>query len=320
MYNPSMRNINRLMKLSYDPLDPNGNITIKWDIETWTPDGYIAIVTLFNYQLYRHIQAPGWSVGWAWARNEVIWDMRGRQTTERGDCSQYKGTITHCCNRAPTIVDLMPEAPYNQQLKNCCKGGILSSLLQFPANSVSSNLPRPASVVPETTENNYAPLVRCTNDTALLYGVKSYNDLLMQARPTGYVQSKFLGFKIKLYEPNHHITSKTESAKQINAGKPTWVLRAEFGKNGKLALAFPYSIQGISLSSTVSLDNFLYDMYSSPPRPFPYSIQGISLSSTVSLDNFLYDMYSSPPRPLPHDANPRVFRMHRDGSVLRREK
>ncbi|KAM7510169.1 hypothetical protein LguiB_009044 [Lonicera macranthoides] len=267
MYNPSMRNINRLMKLSYDPLDPNGNITIKWDIETWTPDGYIAIVTLFNYQLYRHIQAPGWSVGWAWARNEVIWDMRGRQTTERGDCSQYKGTITHCCNRAPTIVDLMPEAPYNQQLKNCCKGGILSSLLQFPANSV-----------------------------------------------------RFLGFKIKLYEPNHHITSKTESAKQINAGKPTWVLRAEFGKNGKLALAFPYSIQGISLSSTVSLDNFLYDMYSSPPRPFPYSIQGISLSSTVSLDNFLYDMYSSPPRPLPHDANPRVFRMHRDGSVLRREK
>lgn len=26
---------------AYDPLDPNGNITIKWDIISWTPDGYV---------------------------------------------------------------------------------------------------------------------------------------------------------------------------------------------------------------------------------------------------------------------------------------
>lgn len=26
---------------AYDPLDPNGNITIKWDITQWTPDGYV---------------------------------------------------------------------------------------------------------------------------------------------------------------------------------------------------------------------------------------------------------------------------------------
>lgn len=26
---------------AYDPLDPNGNITIKWDIMSWTPDGYV---------------------------------------------------------------------------------------------------------------------------------------------------------------------------------------------------------------------------------------------------------------------------------------
>lgn len=26
---------------SYDPLDPNGNITVKWDINSWTPEGYV---------------------------------------------------------------------------------------------------------------------------------------------------------------------------------------------------------------------------------------------------------------------------------------
>lgn len=26
---------------AYDSLDPNGNITIKWDIMQWTPDGYV---------------------------------------------------------------------------------------------------------------------------------------------------------------------------------------------------------------------------------------------------------------------------------------
>lgn len=26
---------------AYDPLDPNGNITIKWDVISWTPDGYL---------------------------------------------------------------------------------------------------------------------------------------------------------------------------------------------------------------------------------------------------------------------------------------
>ena len=32
---------------AYDPLDPNGNITIKWDVMGWNPDGYI--VSLHNF-------------------------------------------------------------------------------------------------------------------------------------------------------------------------------------------------------------------------------------------------------------------------------
>ncbi|XP_051121025.1 protein COBRA-like [Andrographis paniculata] len=123
---------------AYDALDPNGNITVKWDIISWTPDGYIAVVTMFNFQHYRHIQLPGWTLGWTWAKKEVIWSMMGGQTTEQGDCSKYKGNIPHCCKKDPTVVDLLPGTPYNQQIANCCKGGVISSWTQDPANAASA--------------------------------------------------------------------------------------------------------------------------------------------------------------------------------------
>ncbi|GAB4845358.1 hypothetical protein Ancab_038766 [Ancistrocladus abbreviatus] len=123
---------------AYDAPDPTGNITIKWDIMSWTPDGYVAVVTIFNFQQYRHIQAPGWSLGWTWAKKEVIWSMVGGQTTEQGDCSKFKGNIPHCCKKSPTVVDLLPGTPYNQQIANCCRGGVINSWGQDPANAVSS--------------------------------------------------------------------------------------------------------------------------------------------------------------------------------------
>nr|XP_023892746.1 protein COBRA-like isoform X1 [Quercus suber] len=123
---------------AYDALDPNGNITIKWDIISWTPDGYVAVVTLYNFQAYRHIQTPGWTLGWTWAKKEIIWSMTGGQATDQGDCSRFKGNIPHCCKKTPTIVDLLPGTPYNQQIANCCKGGVLSSWVQDPSNAAGS--------------------------------------------------------------------------------------------------------------------------------------------------------------------------------------
>ncbi|KAL3529650.1 hypothetical protein ACH5RR_008972 [Cinchona calisaya] len=123
---------------AFDALDPNGNITIKWDIMSWTSDGYIAVVTILNYQKYRHIEAPGWKMGWKWAKSEIIWSMLGGQTVEQGDCSKFKGDIPHCCEKDPTVVDLLPTAPFNQRMANCCKGGVLSSGIQDPANAITS--------------------------------------------------------------------------------------------------------------------------------------------------------------------------------------
>ncbi|XP_058180719.1 protein COBRA-like [Rhododendron vialii] len=123
---------------AYDPLDPNGNITIKWDVMMWNPDGYVAVVTIYNFQQYRHIQAPGWTLGWTWAKKEVIWSMQGAQTTEQGDCSRFKANVPHCCKKDPAVVDLLPGTPYNQQFSNCCRGGVISSWVQDPANAASS--------------------------------------------------------------------------------------------------------------------------------------------------------------------------------------
>ncbi|KAL0422010.1 UNVERIFIED_CONTAM: protein COBRA [Sesamum latifolium] len=123
---------------AYDAIDPNGNVTVKWDVMSWTPDGYVAVVTIFNFQKYRHIESPGWKLGWTWAKKEVIWSMLGGQATEQGDCSRFKGNIPHCCKKNPTIVDLLPGTPYNQQIANCCKGGVISSWVQDPANAASS--------------------------------------------------------------------------------------------------------------------------------------------------------------------------------------
>lgn len=64
--------------------------------------------------------------------------MVGAQTTEQGDCSKFKGNVPHCCKRNPTVVDLLPGVPYNQQIANCCKGGVVASWGQDPSSAVSS--------------------------------------------------------------------------------------------------------------------------------------------------------------------------------------
>ncbi|KAI4340158.1 hypothetical protein MLD38_025023 [Melastoma candidum] len=123
---------------AYDPLDPNGNITIKWDVMSWTADGYVAVVTMTNFQMYRHIMSPGWSLGWVWAKKEVIWTMVGAETTNQGDCSKFKANLPYCCMKNPTVIDLLPGVPYNQQIANCCKGGVVSSWGSDPSAAVSS--------------------------------------------------------------------------------------------------------------------------------------------------------------------------------------
>ncbi|KAK1392700.1 hypothetical protein POM88_011756 [Heracleum sosnowskyi] len=64
--------------------------------------------------------------------------MVGAKTTQQGNCSKYAENVPHSCKKDPTVVDLLPGTPYNQQIANCCKGGILSSLLQDLSNAASS--------------------------------------------------------------------------------------------------------------------------------------------------------------------------------------
>ncbi|KAI9117620.1 hypothetical protein K1719_011786 [Acacia pycnantha] len=121
---------------AYDALDPTGNITIKWDVISWTPDGYV-LSCCFNVQLSA---VPSYSSSGMDIRVEVgekgsYLEHDGRSTTEQGDCSRFKGNIPHCCKKDPTVVDLLPGTPYNQQIANCCRGGVLNSWAQDPTTS-----------------------------------------------------------------------------------------------------------------------------------------------------------------------------------------
>ncbi|KAL8150690.1 hypothetical protein V2J09_020498 [Rumex salicifolius] len=124
----------------YDPMDVNGNITIQWDILHKNPDSYDAKVTVYNYQLYRHIEwPPGWSLSWQWAGDEVINTVFGAEAKEQGICNMTQGSeLPHCCLKSPVIIDLPPGAPFNKQVANCCRGGVLSSMLQDSSKYASS--------------------------------------------------------------------------------------------------------------------------------------------------------------------------------------
>ncbi|CAB4321136.1 unnamed protein product [Prunus armeniaca] len=122
----------------YDPLDPNGNFTIIFDTYDWTDDGYLAKVTIQNLFQYRHVDKPGWQIGWIWQQNEVIWSMNGAFATEQGNCSNYKTDIPHSCKKDPEILDLMPDASSDNKSEDCCRSGVLDALAINPSKSFSS--------------------------------------------------------------------------------------------------------------------------------------------------------------------------------------
>ncbi|PON58160.1 COBRA-like protein [Trema orientale] len=67
--------------------------------------------------------------------------MWGAEATEQGNCTRFRrGQLPHCCEKQPEIVDLMVGAPYNLQVSNCCKGGLLTSLIQDPTKHIGGNL------------------------------------------------------------------------------------------------------------------------------------------------------------------------------------
>eukprot|EP00850_Spirogloea_muscicola_P020057 SM000206S06266 [mRNA] locus=s206:97908:100662:+ [translate_table: standard] len=130
---------------AFDILDPMGNVSITWDIMTWTTDGYVATVTINNFQRFRRIAAPGWNLSWNWTKGEIIWKMQGVEATMQGDCTNAikpsdPTNIPHSCEQFPIIMDLAPDInrPYTETFANCCKGGVISPWLQDPNNSASS--------------------------------------------------------------------------------------------------------------------------------------------------------------------------------------
>ncbi|XP_057788523.1 COBRA-like protein 1 isoform X2 [Salvia miltiorrhiza] len=122
----------------YDPLDPNGNITVTFDIFKYNNDGYVARVSIRNYHQYRHVERPGWKLGWWWAREEVILAISGGVATKQGECKASTDEKPHCCSPDPEVVDLAPDATTDSRTDGCCHDGVLAAWAIDPPMSYSS--------------------------------------------------------------------------------------------------------------------------------------------------------------------------------------
>jgi hypothetical protein len=78
------------------------------------------------------------AAGVVMAKKDVTWSMVGAHTTEQGDCSKFKENVLHCCKRDPTIIDLLLGTPFNIQITNCCKAGVINKFNQDPTNVAAS--------------------------------------------------------------------------------------------------------------------------------------------------------------------------------------
>ncbi|XP_073278860.1 COBRA-like protein 1 isoform X2 [Primulina huaijiensis] len=166
----------------YDPLDPNGNITITFDVLSYVPNGYVARVTIQNYYQYRHVENPGWRFGWTWAKNEVILSMSGAFAIEKGNCSAFN-QVPHSCKPDPVVSDLMPDlldSTSQNRPDGCCRGGILTAWAINPSMSYSSFELTVGNLEQNTT--GYKPL----NLTLMAPGLGYTCGLLMETNPTHY--------------------------------------------------------------------------------------------------------------------------------------
>ncbi|KAL5985957.1 hypothetical protein ACLOJK_027947 [Asimina triloba] len=86
-----------------------------------------AKVTVQNYYQYRHIEKPGWTLGWAWSSGEIISTMAGALALRQGNCSDFTTQIPHSCEREPRIMDHMPDVAPENRSDSCCRGGVISA-------------------------------------------------------------------------------------------------------------------------------------------------------------------------------------------------
>lgn len=189
-------------------MDPNGNITVTFDINQWIPEGYVvcisfiitagfhfthslcdysgcsglqARVTIQNYYQYRHVDKPGWKLGWTWAKNETILSMAGAFATKQGNCSSFKfQTPPHSCEKSPVIADLMPDALSENKPDGCCHGGLLAAWAINPSKSFSSFEMTIGNLV--TNPNVQAPI----NLTLMAPGPGYTCDLIEDTDPSVY--------------------------------------------------------------------------------------------------------------------------------------
>ncbi|CAL5414317.1 unnamed protein product [Camellia sinensis] len=96
----------------------------------------------YTYPIMQSLQKNVLSMGEEGMRYENIFVWNAFLTESiRSRCNNTIWTIALVhghFKQDPTVVDLLPGTPYNQQIANCCKGGVINSWVQDPSNAASS--------------------------------------------------------------------------------------------------------------------------------------------------------------------------------------
>ncbi|XBH77741.1 hypothetical protein VPH35_104165 [Triticum aestivum] len=145
-------------------------------------------VSLQNYQLYRHLEDPGWRLSWFWAGDEVILDAKGAEATEQGNCTRFVGA--HSCEKRPVMKDLGPGVPYNLQVANCCRGGVLSSVMQNSKAATSTFMMTVGNFAPSSDGSPQMPFnfsigvpgYTCSNATVVGYDAITVTSMAPQCK------------------------------------------------------------------------------------------------------------------------------------------
>ncbi|KAG9132667.1 hypothetical protein Leryth_016710 [Lithospermum erythrorhizon] len=56
---------------------------------------------------------------WPWM--DARMNMGGENGESTGDCSRFKGNIPHCCEKTPTVVEMLPGVVYSQRFLPAAK-------------------------------------------------------------------------------------------------------------------------------------------------------------------------------------------------------
>ncbi|EHA8591385.1 hypothetical protein COCNU_scaffold048262G000010 [Cocos nucifera] len=159
---------------AYDPMDPNGNITIKWDINS---------IEDATYNSHYHFCS-------SCCRNGQQPDLLQLPNGDDEGTSPFVLCTRHMC---PIRVHWHLKVSYKEYWRVKVTVTNFNILKNYTDWNLVIQHPNLRSIT-QVFSFNYNPLIQYgdINDTGMFWGIKNYNDMLLQYGESGNVQTEML--------------------------------------------------------------------------------------------------------------------------------